>query len=174
MPYVLKKDRSLTTTSRQKLNKRERAIISNDPAMKQEIWDEMNREQQDAHDAAYWRKIMCRARWPDGVRENRGGLHYCEGEPRHPAMTDQGLYRCDDCGKQWDPVVPYFEKRSKLTFRQQALAMLIMAKGGFTTKQMADALGVSVPTAYRIWFKLALGPIAPGWDKWTRTNPRYN
>lgn len=174
MARVLRHEKSLTPASRQKLNQRERAIKSADPAIRQEVWDEMNREEQDAHDAAYWRKIMCQLRWPDGLRENRGGLHYCEGEPRHPVMTDQGIYVCGDCGKSWDPVDPYFSTKSKLTFRQQALAMAMMVRGGYTSKKFAEKLGVTPATANLIKYKFRLGPIAPGWDRWTRTHPDYN
>lgn len=174
MARVLRHEKSLTPASRQKLNQRERILKSSDPAMKREMWDEMNREEQEAYEAAYWRKKMCLLRWPDGVRENRGGLHYCEGEPRHPVMTDQGIYVCADCGKSWDPVDPYFNNRSKLTWRQMTLAMAMMARGGYSTPQFAEKLGVTYNTANIIQYKLRLGPIAPGWDQWTRTHPDYN
>lgn len=174
MARVLRHERSLTPASMQKLNQRERKLRSSDPAIKQEVWDEMNREQQDAHDAAYWRKKMCLIRWPHGVRENRGGLHHCGGEPRHPQMTDQGIYVCDDCGKSWDPVDPYFSSRSKLTWRQMTVAMALVARGGFTAKEFADKIGVSAATANLIKYKFYLGPLAPGWERWVRERDDYN
>ena len=118
MAYVSKINRSITSPSMHVLNRRQLN-------WGKDVQDEITAEQKDAAEAAEYRLIMCKVRWPHGPKDNLA-QHYCEGQPREPELTELGLYVCGECGKSWDPLVPYFESYSKLTFEQMATTMQLM------------------------------------------------
>ena len=162
MAYVPKIKRSITSPSMKTLSRRW-------DGWSKDVEDEITAERKHAAEAAEYRLIMCKVRWPHGPRDNNFVQgHHCEGKPRQLDLVELGLYVCSECGKEWDPVEPYFESYSKLTFPQMATAMELMREhhGNPTAKQLANALKCTPNTAYRLLLRVKLKIAEMGYNEW--------
>jgi transposase-like protein len=104
---------------------------------------------QDANKAREWLELQ---RWPDGPycphcgNSDQGKIRSLQGKAHR-----RGLYKCNECRKQFTVQVGTVMERSHIPPNLWAMAMFIMAssKKGTSARQMARMMGVPLKT---VWF----------------------